>query len=419
METVHQTGKTNRRISGNVAMLYALGIVPILTVVGFAVDLNRSNNARLHVQEALDAAVLSAAKMMQTEGESAAVDQQVLDLFVANLEQIGVEIACDAPVVVKSTITRSVDGSVDCDLETRIMSIFGTDQMEFTRVSRASYSINKLEVAFMFDVSGSMAGSKLVDLKLAAGEGFDILFDLPVAASGDMRVGITTFATALNAGSYFEAVTNLTNPRIGPSDPNPNSNPPATMVTTSGTCVTERPGGEAFTDAPPASGQYIPAQNDFCPVSSIVALTDDRAEVDAAVDALVANGYTAGHIGIAWTWYVLSPAWAAIWPGDSDPMAYDTPSLSKVAVLMTDGEFNSSYEASNGNTQTQARALCDAMKAQGVQIFSIAFDAPAAAEAMMTYCASPGSFYSADNGAELQAAYQAIAVRISRLRIAS
>lgn len=408
-----------RARGGNVAVLFALAILPIMAVIGFAVDLNRSKNARLHTQDALDAAVLAAAKLMQTKGDIADVDGQVTDMFKANMKQIGMELTCANPVTTKSISDRTLSAKVDCDLETRIMPMFGTDELKFSRVSKAAYSINKLEVAFMFDVSGSMKGTKLTDLKKSAKDALDILFDLPAAATGDLRVGITSFATSVNVGTHFEKVTNLKNPRTGLHDDNPNDKKAATSVTTSATCVTERDGADAYAETAPSSGHWILAKNDVCPVTPVVPLTSTRKTLDDNIAALTADGYTAGHLGIAWTWYMLSPKWNAIWPKGSDALAYETPSLNKVAILMTDGEFNSAYEKGNGTTSEQSLKLCDAMKAQGVEVFAVVFQAPKEAKDLMTKCASPGSFYAAENGAELQKAYKSIAVRISRLRIAA
>jgi hypothetical protein len=100
-------------------------------------------------------------------------------------------------------------------------------------------------------------------------------------------------------------------------------------------------------------------------------------------------------------------------------MAYDTPALSKVAILMTDGEFNSAYESGNGKTTEQALKLCDGMKKQGIAVYAVVFKAPKAAKELMTECASPGNFFAAESGDDLDKAYKAIAVRISRLRLAS
>src|SRR5260221_10712770 len=47
---------------GNIAVLFAIAIVPILTFVGAAIDYSRANNARSSMQAALDSTALMVAK---------------------------------------------------------------------------------------------------------------------------------------------------------------------------------------------------------------------------------------------------------------------------------------------------------------------------------------------------------------------
>ena len=54
----------------------------------------------------------------------------------------------------------------------------------------------------------------------------------------------------------------------------------------------------------------------------------------------------------------------------------------------------------------------------GIVIYSVAFQAPEAGEEVLQYCASDAeSFFTPQNGQQLQDAYQAIASSISDLRI--
>jgi hypothetical protein len=79
-----------------------------------------------------------------------------------------------------------------------------------------------------------------------------------------------------------------------------------------------------------------------------------------------------------------------------DPEAYDKAGVSKYAIIMTDGEFNT-FET-NGQLlllgiryelveDLRAENLCDAMKNNGVKIYSIAFAAGAEAKSLMQSCA--------------------------------
>jgi hypothetical protein len=72
-------------------------------------------------------------------------------------------------------------------------------------------------------------------------------------------------------------------------------------------------------------------------------LTSDKATLSSRINSLTVTGVTAGQIGIAWGWYTLAPGFSSLWPPASQPQPYGSPNLKKIAVLMTDGEFNTPY----------------------------------------------------------------------------
>jgi len=66
---------------------------------------------------------------------------------------------------------------------------------------------------------------------------------------------------------------------------------------------------------------------------------------------------------------------------------------------------------------TRLDAICDAAKAQGVRVFTIGFEAPAAGITALSNCASaPADFFDVD-GLEISTAFQTIARQISQLRL--
>jgi hypothetical protein len=152
------------------------------------------------------------------------------------------------------------------------------------------------------------------------------------------------------------------------------------------------------------------------------------------ISAFNADGGTAGHIGIQWGWYMLSPYWGSVLPAASAPAAYNPGKVTKVMILMTDGEFNLSYfdaqtwqQAYNNNgkqaTVDAATTLCTAMKSEGIQIFTIGFGLPSdqAATARQTLrdCASPDTptvkyFYEATDNDELDATFKAIVADLQK-----
>jgi hypothetical protein len=211
-------------------------------------------------------------------------------------------------------------------------------------------------------------------------------------------------------------------------------------------CVTERTGDDRYTDVSPGTspvGIHYPnggTGNNACATAQVMPLTSDRDALNARIASLTATGYTAGQIGIGWGFYMLSPNFGSMWPADNRAANYDPESVLKIAVLMTDGEFNTHYcngvvssdsssvsstsrincAASNGDGFSQAEAMCDAMKDEDIIIYTVGFDLGSSpgARAVLENCASSaGNFYEADNGDELRAAFQEIANAIQQLRL--
>ena len=104
--------------------------------------------------------------------------------------------------------------------------------------------------------------------------------------------------------------------------------------------------------------------------------------------------------------------------------------LQKIAVLMTDGIYNTVHGYSNGDygstaAQAGSTALdtCRAMRHpdRGITVYTIAFAAPADAKAKLLECAGgdTSKFYDAADGEDLRRAFRAIAEEINNLRLAS
>jgi len=199
-------------------------------------------------------------------------------------------------------------------------------------------------------------------------------------------------------------------------------------------CMVERYGDDAATDTAPGSaplGIYYTNDGNCDTDNYVTPLTPNKTRLNAAIDNLSTGGSTAGQIGIAWAWYMLSPNFASVWDKETvnAPMAYGTPELAKVAILMTDGEFNfttcqgrSTASAGCGAASpfTQAQTICTAMKAENIVIYTVGLELGSATATtdFLTNCAtSPQHAFLAADTAELQLAFQKIATSISKLRL--
>ena len=94
------------------------------------------------------------------------------------------------------------------------------------------------------------------------------------------------------------------------------------------------------------------------------------------------------------------------------PAAYDN-ATSKIAILMSDFDFNVYYQTGVGDMNAQAAALCTAMKASGVTIYTIGFQVDHTkpySVSLFNNCASdPAKAIEATTGDDLIATYQPIA----------
>jgi len=223
------------------------------------------------------------------------------------------------------------------------------------------------------------------------------------------------------------------------------------------TCVSERTGGQAYTDAAPTASarvgrSYTDPSGNACPAAAVTPLSSTRGTLTDQIDLLEDGGSTAGQIGLAWAWYMISPNFNSLWSGDSQPAAYDPAKTLKVVILMTDGEFNTPFcqdviaksattgsggaashincNATNGNAFGQSVKLCDAMKDQQVVVYTVGFNLGAnpstggmgidTAIEVLRDCATSENthFFNANSGTDLKEAFKSIGRDITRLRIA-
>jgi Flp pilus assembly protein TadG len=180
------------------------------------------------------------------------------------------------------------------------------------------------------------------------------------------------------------------------------------------------------------------------------------------------KGGTMSNVGLAWGWRMISPKWRGLWDADlvggqvKLPMDYNTPLMQKVLIIETDGINNffksasttppySDYSAmlrlnttANGgradiNTTSNATgiaalnakttALCNAIKAQGVLIYTVTFGLGNSADEntarnLFRNCATDPSYYfDVDSGVpgatqvDLTTAFKTIGDSLANLRI--
>lgn len=121
---------------------------------------------------------------------------------------------------------------------------------------------------------------------------------------------------------------------------------------------------------------------------------------------LSANGGTASTDSVKWAYNQLKSS------NTTEANAHTSKNgqvPSRFILFMTDGSNNRSSD------DTSTKSYCDLAKDDGIEIFSVAFDAPSAGEALLSYCAtSSDHYYDPDTASELIAAFKNIGAETAK-----
>ena len=195
-----------------------------------------------------------------------------------------------------------------------------------------------------------------------------------------------------------------------------------------------------------------------CVPQKIQALTNAKSTITTAIAGMQPEGSTVIPVGLAWGWRVVSPT-----EPYTEGVAYSEQRVAKAIILLTDGRnqveygsesnhnnsFYSAYgysaeghmgadQSDGSNTRTaldtKTTALCNAIKAnkddiaddQDIYIYTITLQVDDnSARTLMSSCATPPAdcpgekcYYDSPTGADLEDAFESIALGLNKLRLA-
>jgi Flp pilus assembly protein TadG len=183
---------------GNFSMMFALALVPLLGMVGAAIDYAHYSEVRSRLANALDGGLLAVgAQPDMTDEEAFTI---VNNWLAANIgDKDSGDWKLDSVMLNDDgTITGALSASVD----TTLARVLGVDQLPINVTSEAIRSLGKVEVALVLDNTGSMKGTKLTKLKEAATSLVESLANA-TKDPADLKIALVPFSQTVNVGSEY------------------------------------------------------------------------------------------------------------------------------------------------------------------------------------------------------------------------
>ncbi len=324
----------------------------LLLIAGLGIDTMRQEMERTHLQSTLDSAVLAGAGAPQGT-DAQGVANIVEDYFAKNdMSQFLHEIDLDGEDAdIETSLNASrVFAEASMDIDTYLLKLTGVDALNANAAAQAEVATPKLEVSLVLDVSGSMRGTKLANLKTAANSFVTTI--LGQSDPGDTFISVVPFAWTVTPGpDVFEELTVAkthdysTCLRFGSSDYNsPNIDPSSTYDQQIYTSIYG-----SFNDFNRSWRSCFADAN-----AVILPFSTSEADLHSHINGLTADGNTSAHIGMKWGAAMLDPDFQSVASSlqgkgvvdaalTSIPAQYAEPETLKIIVLMADGRNTTSY----------------------------------------------------------------------------
>ncbi|AWM01754.1 TadE/TadG family type IV pilus assembly protein [Bradyrhizobium amphicarpaeae] len=428
---------------GNIAVIFAIALVPVLSFVGAAIDYSRAAQARASMQSALDSTALMLSRDLSsgtiTTSQISSKAQTYFNALFTNtatLPSVSVGATYNASTSIGSTIQLTGTGTYT----TSFMKIAGFPTLGIDTSSTSAWGLTRMRVALVLDVTGSMADDgKMPAMQTAAKNLVDQLSAL-AKNNGDVYISIVPFAKDVNVGasnynknwidfSDWEAAngTRVCTARNNWGQCTSSTWTPANHNTWNG-CVTDRDQDYDTKNTTPTAGNsstLFPAeQYSYCNASGsayiqpIMPLSYDWSALKTLIGNLVPTGNTNQGIGLAWGWMTLSTG---------DPMnapAKDTNYTYKDAIVILSDGLNTQNRWYSNASQIDARQkkLCDNAKAQpnNITIYTVQVNTGGdPTSSVLQYCASGSDkFYLVTSASQTVSVFKDIGTSLSKLRVA-
>ena len=425
----------------NVAVIFAIACVPIISSVGLAIDYSRANSARSSMQAALDSTALMLSKDLSQGVITASQVNAQAQLYFAAL-YTNKDAAQSATISATYTANGSMGSTIQIigsgSVMTDFMKVAGFPNIDFSTSSTSAWGNVRMRVAMALDNTGSMGqDGKMPALQTASKNLIDQLSAL-AKNPGDVYVSIIPFAKDVNVGpsnysqnwidwTAWDAKngTNVCNSRDRWGNCTSTTWTPAAHSTWNG-CVWDRdkdhdPSGfDTLNTAPVTSNIYtlFPAEQwSACPVQ-LMPLSYNWSALKSLIDTMTPNGNTDQAIGMAWAWQSLAQTAPLNAPAKDSNYTYKD-----AIILLSDGlNTQDRWYTDAASIDLRQQKLCKNAKDAGVIVYTIQVNTSKPADptsAVLSQCASsPENFYMLTSANQVLSAFTSIGTSLSKLRVA-
>ena len=171
-----------------------------MAFVGASIDLSRQWQAEQDLQHALDSAVLHAANLLGNTNPDIIIPQVV----AANLK--GAHIGSDELLInvseTQEAFSRTISADASGTISTSLLGVIGINELRIQTSASATQSTKFAEISLVLDISSSMEGAQLTNMKIAASDFVDRLFDL--GAPGRTSFNLIPFGGSVNISHLFD-----------------------------------------------------------------------------------------------------------------------------------------------------------------------------------------------------------------------
>jgi Flp pilus assembly protein TadG len=437
---------------GNVAITFALAILPLGSAVGAAVDYSHANSIKAELQSASDATALAMSKNAATLSASD-LQAQTTAYFKAVFNRPEALNVTATPVYTAGSSTLTVSSSAM--MKTDFLGIMGKPNLTVSASSVVTWGgSSKLQVALVLDNTGSMYDSgKIFALKDATHQ---LLSQLKNAAQNphDINVAIIPFTTDVNVGASNYNANWLdwtdwnadngqdTSTATCTTTTTGKNGKPTKMCSTSTTwvpnshstwsgCVTDRDQDYDVKNTKPnpadaslpasAASTLFPTNEPLfgCP-APIMTLTNDWTALNNLVDKMTPLGATNQTIGLAWGLQALT---------QGPPLNAPAPAAGtqQIIILLTDG-LNTANRwvdvlfggGSASTIDARTQLVCNNIKGAGITLYTIQVNTGNdPTSTLLQNCASDSTkFFLLKTAGQMVTTFNQIGTNLSKLRIA-